>query len=90
MNLLDFEYTKADGKKSQRLIASFATESTNVSGIDLEELSTDERALFLKEYMELLEVQKEATNKLLAKHDLKHSYRMFKRSGMSDINVNKL
>jgi hypothetical protein len=77
MKLLEFQYTKSDGKTSVRSVLVTQEPSKHIAGIDLSELDTDSFESFTREMRQLKELQYQQTLELMAKHDLKHNYRQF-------------
>lgn len=87
MKLIEFVYTKDTGKQSSRAIIELSQPSKFVEGIDISELDTNEFAAFCQEFGELKRKQYEETMQVLTKFDLKHNYRRFDPSKMTDIAV---
>lgn len=85
MKLLEFQYTKSDGKVSQRSVLVTQEPSKHLAGIDVSELDTDSFESFTREYRELKEQQYQQTLELIAKHDLKHNYRQFLPERMASV-----
>lgn len=77
MKLVEFNYTKSDGKTSQRAVIELQQPSTHFEGIDVSDLPEAEFALFVQEYRQLKQAQYDATLQLLQQHDLTHNYRRF-------------
>ena len=88
MKTITFDYTKKDGTTSERTLLALVEpkEATDkYAGIDISELSPDEGAEFVARYEDLYEKYLDATRALQAEFDLKHNYRQFFASGMSNV-----
>jgi hypothetical protein len=85
MKLLEFTYTKADGKTSQRAVIELLSPQKHFEGIDVTQLEEAEFADFTLEMREMKDRQYAETMELLAKHDLKHNYRKFLPEQMSNV-----
>ena len=86
MKTLTFKYTKKDGSVSSRTLLAMVTPSDKYAGTDLSDLDPVMAAQFAATADQL---QKEYLQKLVELQnafDLKHSYRQFLASGVSDIN----
>lgn len=85
MKLQKFTYTKATGEVSKREILVM-TEPTNlVAGISVSDMPAENFASFAAELRKLKNEYEVGLTNLLATYDLKHDYRQFKPSGMSDV-----
>lgn len=82
MKLVEFDYTKANGKQSERAVVVLQEPTHLLSGFDVTELESTELADFLQEYRELKNRQYEELQQVIQKHDLKHNYRQFKPENM--------
>ena len=87
MKLLEFTYTKQAGDVSKRAIIELVTPTDFVEGWDVTALNENEFAQFTQVMGALRRKQHEETMQLLQDFDLKHNYRRFKPTGMSDIQV---
>lgn len=85
MKLVEFNYTKTDGKTSARALVVLQEPSKHLSGIDVSDLDTDSFELFTREIRALKEQQHNQMLDLMAKHDLKHNYRQFLPERMSQV-----
>lgn len=85
MKTLTFTYTKKDGSTSTRTLLSLVVPGDKYAGIDVSDLDANEAEVFIsamaalhnKFLGDMLELQRRA--------DLKHNYRQFLASGMSNI-----
>jgi hypothetical protein len=87
MKTITFNYTKKDGSTSERTLL-VVTEPKTVAywaGIDLSEISPEDGSEFAARYEELHQKYLNDVKELQAEFDLKHSYRQFLESGMSDV-----
>lgn len=85
MKLLDFEYTKKDGKTSKRVLAVVQEPQKFFEGIDVSELDDESFAEFVNQYSKLLDEYKLQQAMLVSKYDLKHNYRRFIPDNMSNV-----
>ena len=85
MKLMQFMYTKSNGDTSERALVVTQEPSQLVSGIDVSELPEVEFEQFTREMRELKNRQHEEMMLLVAKHDLKHNYRQFTPSKMTNV-----
>jgi hypothetical protein len=87
MKLVEFKYTKTDGKTSDRAVLELVTPAKHMEGIDVSQMPVEEYADFVAEFAQLKNAQYEATMQLLADYDLKTNYRRFLPDQMSDIKI---
>lgn len=87
MKTLTFTYTKKDGSVSSRTILALVEPTDKFAGIDLSEMDPTEASNFAAYANELHEKYVAALNELQVDYDLKHNYRQFLASGVSDLNV---
>jgi hypothetical protein len=85
MKTITFKYTKKAGPVSERTLLVMIAPSDKYAGIDLSEISPEEAAAFVQEAEELNLKYISAMQALQAEFDLKHAYRQFLVSGMSEI-----
>jgi len=88
MKTITFNYTKKDGSTSERtLLVSVEPKpaTDKYAGIDLSELSPEDGSEFAARSNLLLDKYLEGMKELQAEFDLKHNYRQFLESGMSDV-----
>jgi hypothetical protein len=85
MKIKEFTYTKPNGEVSQRTVVELVSPTEHIEGIDVTELDMDSYADFVTQLRELesnLYAQRMA---LYAQFDLKHNYRRFLPSRMTNI-----
>ena len=87
MKTLTFKYTKADGSVSERtlLATTYPQDSKYYAGTDVSGLDPETAQHFMARAQALKDQYIEDFKELQAKYDLKHNYRNFLASGMSDI-----
>lgn len=86
MKTITFDYTKKDGSTSERTLLALVTPGGDkYAGIDISELDPKAGAEFVNKYEQLHNEFLEAVKTLQADYDLKHNYRQFLVSGMSNI-----
>jgi len=88
MKTITFNYTKKDGSTSERtLLVSVEPKpaTDKYAGIDLSELSPEDGSEFSVRYEEMHNKYLNDVKELQAEFDLKHNYRQFLESGMSDV-----
>lgn len=90
VTIKDFTYTKENGDVSDRVVVLLSQPSNNMLGIDITHLDEEESDNFIEEFKELKLAQRAQEAELLDKHDLKHNYRSFKLSGVSNITHTEL
>lgn len=85
MKTITFTYTKKDGSISSRTLLAQVTPGDKYAGIDISDMDPNEAQNFVSdmhfEYGEYLTI----VAKRVAAYDLKHNYRQFLASGMSNI-----
>ena len=87
MKFMQFMYTKSPGDQSERAVLVTQEPTQLVAGIDVSELPETEFEAFTREMRELKNRQHEEMMLLVAKHDLKHNYRQFTPSKMTNISI---
>jgi hypothetical protein len=85
MKTITFKYTKKDKSVSERTLLVMVGPSGMYAGVDLSEISPEEGAAFAQEAEELHLKYVSAMQALQAEFDLKHAYRQFLVTGMSEI-----
>lgn len=88
MKTITFNYTKKDGSTSERTLAVMVEPhpaTDKWAGIDISELDPVDGIAFVFRLDELHAKYMEDVKKLQAEFDLKHNYRQFLASGMSDV-----
>lgn len=83
--MIKFDYTKADGSVSSRVIVKTTGPEVNQCGIDVTGMDPTLARLFEMEYTELVNEFKARVNVAMRKFDIEHNYRQFKPSGMSNV-----
>jgi hypothetical protein len=87
MKFMQFIYIKSPGDKSERAVVVTQEPTQLLAGIDVSELPETEFEAFTREMRELKNRQHEEMTELIAKHDLKHNYRQFTPSKMTNVNI---
>jgi len=87
MNILEFKYTKDDGKVSQRAFVELKEPSKNYFGIDITELDVDLQVAFGKDMAFLKERYDKQIADVMANYDIKHNFRAFDPVKMENIVV---
>ena len=87
MNILEFKYTKDDGKVSQRTVVEIATPNKNYFGIDISELDVDLQVNFAKELVFLKERYTKQVEDVMTNYDVKHNFRNFDPTKMENLIV---
>lgn len=90
MKILNFKYTKAAGKVSQRSFLPINAPTNNYFGIDISELSQEEQADFVINYEKLQLAFLENVEKLMKEFDIATMYRSFIPEKMEDITADEL
>ena len=85
MKFMQFMYTKSGGEQSERAVLVTQEPTQLIAGIDVSELPETEFEAFTREMRELKNRQHEEMMLLVAKHDLKHNYRQFTPSKMTNV-----
>lgn len=85
MKTITFVYRKPDNSISERTLLALVTPTDKYAGIDISALSPELGADFVNRYESLSADFMAEVKELQAGFDLKHSYRQFSASGMSDI-----
>ena len=85
MQTLTFKYTKADGSVSERTLLAMVTPTDKYAGIDVTMMEPQDAAQFAKLAQELHDAYIIRLQQLQAQFDLKHNYRQFLASGVSEL-----
>jgi hypothetical protein len=85
MKTITFTYTKKDGSTSERTLLALVTPGNMYSGIDLSSIDPELGAEFVNRYESLHNDFLAEVKELQSEFDLKHNYRQFLESGMSDV-----
>lgn len=90
MNIVEFTYTKADGKVSNRVVVEVENTDEYFEGIDVTSLEPVESVMFVDAYSALLESQQLEIMTLMQEFDLKHSYRKFIKANMTNVKTEEI
>lgn len=86
MKTLTFKYTKADGSVSERTLLTLVEPGGDkFAGIDLSMMEPADAAQFVRAAQDLHDEYLESMKELQRQFDLKHNYRQFLASGMSEV-----
>lgn len=85
MNIISFDYTKADGKVSQRVMSPVVVPNKMYEGTDLSELDVEDQVMYCQELGRLKDAYVEAISALQAKYDLGNRYRRFDPTKMTNV-----
>lgn len=77
MNILTFNYTKANGSTSDRVLAVMTKPNTMYEGIDISELSMESQALFAEQVNSAYVTYLAALEAVKASFDVSQNYRRF-------------
>ena len=84
MKILEFKYTKDDGKVSQRTVVELNAPSKNYFGIDISELDVDLQLAFGKDIDFLKTRYDRQIADVMTNYDIKHNFRNFDPKKMED------
>ena len=85
MKILSFNYTKADGKVSQRTVLISAEPTSLYAGTDISSLDEEDQALYIAEAQRIKDAYLEMLKNLNNTYDLNFNYRQFKPENMANI-----
>lgn len=85
MKTLTFKYTKADGSVSERTLLAQGFPSDKYSGVDMTMMEPQDAANFAKLATQLHDAFIMSLRQLQADFDVKHNYRQFLASGVSEL-----
>ena len=85
MLILTFDYTKADGSSSTRVIAPHFSPGTMYAGTDISELSCEDRVKFANALDTLADEHAAKVAAVIDRFDINHRYRQFKADGVSNL-----
>ena len=85
MKTINFTYTKADGKQSNRMVVVSNEPTKFVSGTDISELEPVDQVQYVEEVIKAKEIYLEMLKQINSEFDVEHNYRQFKPECMSDI-----
>ena len=77
MKILSFNYTKTDGKQSDRVLAVLVKPNTMFEGIDISELDMESQGAFAEEFNRIEGIFLASLEAAKASFDIKHNYRRF-------------
>lgn len=83
--MLSFQYTKDDGKVSNRVFIPLESPTNKYFGIDISELSIEDQGIFAAKLQKIQEDKEEAVHSLMFDYDLKFKFRYFVPEKMSRI-----
>jgi hypothetical protein len=84
MKYTEFTYTDAKGKTTHREVLVIQEPSNKLMGIDVAELTQEERKEFSREYDEILADFVTALEMLKSDYDVKHNLRQFIETNIKD------
>lgn len=77
MKTVDFTYTDAKGKTSDRSVAIISEPSDKYFGIDISELGASDAGEIIAELNEAMQYHKAELEHIMAKYDIKGNFRYF-------------
>lgn len=75
--MLSFQYTKDDGKVSDRVFIPLESPTNKYFGIDISELSVEDQGIFAAKMQKIQEDKEEAVHGLMQEFDIKFKFRYF-------------
>jgi hypothetical protein len=87
MKILEFTYTKEDGKASQRTVVELSSPHKNYFGIDISELDVDLQVKFAEDINFLRERYNKQIGDVMTNYDVKHNFRNFDPTKMENLVV---
>lgn len=85
MKTISFQYTKENGEQSNRVFVPLSIPNENYFGVDITSLDIEDQVAF-DEAMDLINEERLAkVRDLMVKFDVKHNFRTFKPSRMTDV-----
>lgn len=85
MNIITFDYTKADGKQSQRTLVVSAEPTKLYAGTDISSLDDEAQAHYINEVQLAKDVYLASLKKINDAYDLNFNFRQFKPECMTNI-----
>lgn len=85
MNIISFDYTKADGKVSKRVISPIVVPNKMYEGTDISELEAEDQVMYCQELGKLQDAYKAQIMALQEKFDLNNRYRRFDPVKMTSV-----
>lgn len=86
MKTVDFKYTDAKDRVTNRSLAIISEPSNKYFGIDITELSASDAGEIIAELHEAMQYHKAELEHIMEKYDIKCSFRYFFADKMEDIN----
>ena len=83
--MLSFQYTKEDGKVSDRVFIPLESPTNKYFGIDISELSIEDQGIFAAKMQKIQEDKEQAEHALMHDFDIKFKFRYFVPEKMSNI-----
>jgi hypothetical protein len=87
MPILTFTYTKDTGEVSNRTLFALEQPGAKYFGIDMSELDLEDQVAFSVDMDKIEEEKQQKIKDLMAQYDIKHSFRTFLPSKMSDVTI---
>lgn len=84
MKTIDFDYTDSKGKESSRTLVVISEPSEKYFGIDISELGASDSGEIIAELKEAMEYHKAELEHIMAKYDIKGSFRFFFANKMTN------
>lgn len=85
MNIKEFTYTKANGEESNRFVLVTNDTSKFISGIDITELTTAQRASFITKCFKLDDEYRQAMLDIQVEYGVDDKFRQFLPARMTDV-----
>lgn len=85
MNILNFKYTKSDGKTSNRVLLTHGAPSKFYSGTDITSLDMDDQVAYSQAVQAAKDIYLETVKALNDKYDLNYNFRQFDPTKMSEV-----
>ena len=85
MKHITFDYTKKDGSTSSRSLLAMVVPGNKYAGIDVSEVDPEVAEHFIQRVKKLHDEYVAALQELQDVYDVKHNYRQFLESGMTNI-----
>ena len=85
MNIITFNYTKANGKTSKRVLSPTVIPNTMYEGTDISELDDEDQVAYCQQLGKLRDEYLSKIAQLQDEFDLKNQYRRFDPSKMTEV-----
>lgn len=85
MNIITFDYTKADGSTSQRVLVPSAEPNKMFKGTDISSLSAEDQVAYIDAITAAKDIYLNAIKSLNDIYDLNHNFRQFDPTKMTNI-----